>query len=296
MSPRVLNFGSINIDHSYRLARFPQPGETVPSLEYRCGAGGKGFNQSIALARAGAHVHHLGAVGQDGLWLKAKLHAESVNVQHLQIADQATGHAIIQVDDNGQNTIVLFAGTNQSIASQSLFEAIATMRSGDWFLCQNETNGIDAALRAARATAMTVCFNPAPMTSAVTKLPLDCVDLLFVNETEGAGLTDVTEPEAILDALLTRWPHLAVVLTLGARGAIYANSGIRLYQRAPAVIAVDTTAAGDTFIGYFIAEMIATSDPAGALRLACQAAALSVSRPGAADSVPKRDEVRRIDS
>lgn len=289
--PRVINLGSINIDHVYQVPHFVRPGETLSSTGYHRGAGGKGFNQSIALARAGQLVSHLGALGGDGGWLREKLVAEHVDTRHLHASVEPTGHAIIQVIPAGQNSIVLHGGANHSISSSALAAAFDDATSGDWLLTQNETNSVAQALSAARARGLKICLNPAPFTPAVATFPFECVDLLILNEIEGADLSGQTIPSAILDTLLSRWPHLAIVLTLGSDGAIYATRETRFQAPALRVRAVDTTAAGDTFIGYFLAAMLSGQRPQTALELAARAAAITVTRPGAADSIPFAGEL-----
>ena len=283
---RVINLGSINIDHVYQVPHFVRPGETLASASYHRGAGGKGFNQSIALARAGQAVCHLGALGEDGAWLREKLAAEHVDTRHLHASTEPTGHAIIQVIPAGQNSIVLHAGANHYIPPAALDSAFADATPSDWLLTQNETTSVPEALRAARARGLRVCLNPAPFTPAVVTFPFECVDLLVLNETEGTDLSGQTAAAAILDALLTRWPHLAIVLTLGADGAIHATRETRVQVPAKRVHVIDTTAAGDTFIGYFLAAQLSGQAPRDALERATRAAAITVTRPGAADSIP----------
>lgn len=292
-APRVCNLGSINLDHVYRVPHFVRPGETLASTGYHCGAGGKGFNQSIALARAGLDVSHLGAIGADGVGLRDKLAAEGVATHHLHTRSGPTGHAIIQVEPGGQNSIVLHAGANHSIASDWIASALAELSPGDWLLTQNETNAVAETLRAARAAGLKTCLNPAPITPEVADYPLDCVDLLVVNETEGRDLSGATTPDKILDALLSRWPALAIVMTLGAEGARYADRNGRCSVTAQRVTAVDTTAAGDTFLGYFLAGLLHDQTPAEALRRATLASAITVARHGAADSIPSLAEFKQ---
>lgn len=290
-APSVINLGSINIDHVYHVPHFVRPGETLASTGYHRGAGGKGFNQSIALARAGQPVRHLGAIGPDGAWLREKLAAEHVDTRHLLASAEPTGHAIIQIVPAGQNSILLHAGANHAIPPAALASAFAFAAPGDWLLTQNETNSVPEALRAARARGLKVCLNPAPITPAVASFPFECVDLLVLNETEGADLSGQTTPAAILDTLLGRWPQLTIVLTLGSDGAIHATRETRTQVPAQRVHAVDTTAAGDTFLGYFLATLLSGHPPHTALERATRAAALAVNRPGAADSIPYSNEL-----
>ncbi len=289
--PRILNFGSLNIDHVYRVPHFVQPGETLASLDYRRFAGGKGFNQAIALARAGAPVAMAGAVGSDGAWLRDALAAEGVNTVHLRTLDLPTGHAIIQVTPQGQNCIVLHGGANRGLSAVHMADALADFGPGDLLLLQNETNALPELLRAAKARGLTICLNPAPMEPAVCDYPLEAVDLFVLNEVEAAQLVGPHAAEALLAAVCRRFPRAEVVLTLGAAGALACAAGVTVRAAAPRVQAVDTTAAGDCFIGYLLAARLRGVDLAEALAEACIAAAISVTRPGAADSIPRRSEV-----
>lgn len=292
MKPRILNLGSVNIDWGYRVEHFVRPGETLAAGQPAQGAGGKGLNQSIALARAGADVLHVGRIGEDGLWLKHRLRDNGVDVTLLDLdRETPTGHAVIQITPSGENAILLHAGSNRQVSAEQIDHAIGRMSPGDHFLCQNETSGIAEALTAARARGLVVWFNPAPFDATVPDLPLHCVDWLVLNETEGAGLSGRCEPGAIITTLRERLPGTRIVLTLGKDGVICADGGQTHRATPPPVQAVDTTAAGDTFIGYLAAAVMAGRSTPDALALASRAAALSVSRPGAAESIPHRQEV-----
>ena len=288
---RILNFGSLNIDHVYRVPHFVQPKETLSSLDYRRFAGGKGFNQSIALARAGAAVSHAGCIGPDGLWLRDMLTAAGADVTHLKVVETPTGHAIINVAPDGQNSIVLYGGANQTVTSADARQAIASFSAGDTLLLQNEISAIPEIMRLAHAAGLRIVLNPAPMDARIAGYPLEMVSTLLLNEIEGAQLAGVEKPDAILQILRKRFPKMTIVLTLGADGVLASDGGPILRVAAPRVRAVDTTAAGDTFTGYFLAEQVRGADLETSLRTACKAAAISVTRPGAADSIPTRAEV-----
>lgn len=288
---KVLNVGSLNVDHVYRVPHIVRPGETLAGTEYCRFAGGKGANQSVALARAGAEVFHVGQVGPESVWLRERLADEGVNVDQVRVADGPGGHAIIQVDPGGQNSIVLFGGANQRIGDEHLTTALTAAQPGDILLVQNETNGTAGAIAAAHRAGLRVCFNPAPMSEDVLAFPLDCVDLFVLNEHEAEGLSGESDPERALDALAEGHPQAAVCLTLGARGARYRDAEVDMHCAARTVKAVDTTAAGDTFIGFLLAGLVRGVSPADALQTACAAAALSVTRAGAMDSIPRRAEL-----
>lgn len=290
------NFGSINLDHVYRVPHLVRPGETLASHDYRVGLGGKGANQSLAMAKAGGHVCHWGRLGRQDAWARDILSRAGVDVSHVALVDAPSGHAIIQVDDRAENAIILFPGANHGFRRADLNELVAATQPGDWLLTQNECLGLDKLFPLAGDHGLKIAFNPAPMTEDVLKLPLTRCQLVFVNRTEAAGITGLTPDaggEALLDALVTRLPATEVVLTLGGEGAWYQQGNRRLHQPALSVKAVDTTGAGDTFIGYFMAALQAQLPIDACLKRASIAAALAVQRPGAAESIPNCDEVER---
>lgn len=288
---KVLVFGSLNIDHTYQLPHFLRPGETLASTGYRFCAGGKGLNQAIALARAGQEVWMAGGIGKDGLFLRELLEAEGVNTALLQVTDTPTGHAIIQVDPQGGNAILLYGGANQCVTMDRVHHALAQCQPGDLVLLQNEINLVPEIIRACKAQGLQVALNPSPATPSIKDWPLHLVDWLLLNEVEGGDLTGFAEPAAILDALLTQYPACRIVLTLGAEGAIYADAQQRVFQEAMQVKTVDTTAAGDTFTGYFLHAALSGHTMKEALLWATCAAALAVGRRGASASIPYASEV-----
>lgn len=288
---KIFNFGSLNIDHVYAVERFVQPGETIASLEYQRFCGGKGGNQSVALAYAGAHVCHVGRVGADGEWLKERLAESGVDVSHIATGSEPTGHAIIQVSRQGENSIIVFGGANRTLREADVDLVLEAAATSDYVLTQNETNCVDILLDEAWKKGLFTVFNPAPITASVRGYPLDKVNLFILNETEGKSLTGKSTPDDILAALLQRYPHSGVVLTLGSRGAQYRDKEMAISVPAEKVESVDPTAAGDTFIGYFLAELSKGSAIEYCLKLACKASAICVQIPGAADSIPKRSDV-----
>ena len=288
---KLLVFGSLNIDHTYRLPHLVRPGETLASAAYRRSEGGKGFNQAAALACAGQEVFFAGAMGPDGLCLKEYLQTLQVRTDFLRTLDAPTGHAIIQVDEAGQNAIILFGGTNVIITQDMIDEVLAGFDAGDWLLMQNEISCGDYLIHAAHARGMHVVLNPSPMSPELLTWPLEKVEWLILNEVEGGDVTGQRDPDAILDELLRRYPACHVVLTLGADGSVYADARQRIRQAAIPADAIDTTAAGDTFTGYFLQSFLQDGDVSAALRKASHAAAIAVSRPGASRSIPRMEEV-----
>jgi ribokinase len=284
----IVNFGSINLDFVYRVERLVAPGETIQTLSQQRFAGGKGFNQSIALARAGAGVRHVGRVGEDGRWLVEMLAEEGVETGDIEYATTPTGHAIIQVDERGENSILVHGGANRELTRDAIVRVCGTLGAEDWVLLQNETNAPASVIELAAQKGSKIVFNPSPVDGSVLELPLGGVDTFLINSVEGRALSGEIEPGRMLDAMQERYPNAATVLTLGDRGALYARNSIRLKVGAESVQAVDTTGAGDTFAGYWLAEMALGGDPERALHLACRAAADCVGRPGAAVSIPRR--------
>ena len=288
---RIINFGSINLDFVYPVEQFAQPGETIKALSLERFAGGKGFNQSIALARAGLTPTHIGQVGEDGRGLVEQLQDEGVDIRHIEVGNVPTGHAIIQVDSSGENSIIVYGGANVALSASHLEEACSTLESDDWVLIQNEINGLEKVIRLASDRGSRIVFNPSPMEDDLLDLPLERIDTFLINRSEGEALSGESAPERIIQALKSRFPEATLVLTLGAQGVLYSDKQQEIQVDAHPVETVDTTGAGDTFAGYFLASLFQGSAPEEALQRACRAAALCVSRPGAAASIPSQDEI-----
>ena len=288
----VFNFGSINIDHVYSVPHFVQPGETLSSKDYQSILGGKGANQSVALAKAENDVFHVGAIGSSDAAFIAQMKSAGVNCSHIrEISDVASGHAIIQVTPDAENSIILFGGANQTLSHDHIATALATAKQGDWVLLQNETNAIADIIDKAHELGLNIAFNPAPMTESVKSLPLQKLSLLVVNEIEAEQLTGFNDIEKIKQALLAAYPSTNFVVTLGKQGAWYINQETSAFCEAFKVKAVDTTAAGDTFIGFFLAAFQRQESAEEALRYASAASALAVTKAGAAPSIPSVKEV-----
>jgi len=296
--PKLVNLGSLCIDHVYRVPAFTGPGETVSSLTHEVFPGGKGLNQSIAAARAGIDVVHVGCVGEDGGWLTDTLSAEGIDVSGLRVAEGASGHAMIQVNESGENAIVIFGGTNRTLARDDMETALARVERGDWLMLQNEINDLDLVLRLAGERGCQVAFNVAPVDGREAGYDLSCVGLLIVNEIEASALagTDATGDDwsGVMAALGERAPKAAIVLTLGADGLVYRDeTGLTTFP-AYAVTAVDETAAGDAFIGFLMGSLIQGESMESALRMGSAAGALAVTQAGAASSLPAVADVRLL--
>lgn len=292
---RILNFGSLNIDFVYDVDHFVRPGETISSRALGTYPGGKGLNQSIALARAGASVVHAGQVGEDGRFLVELLEESGVDASLTRVSTELrTGNAIIQRDAEGNNCIILYGGANQDISSELTDELLSQMQPEDWLLLQNEVNGLAHIVRAGKARGMKVVLNPSPANEALEEVDLAAVDLFVLNEVEAAqlaGLDEAADAGELVGALGRRFPTAEIVLTLGEEGSVLAIGDVLLRQEAFSVPVVDTTAAGDTFTGYLLAGMLAGERPEVFMRRASAASALAVTRPGAAVSIPRSDEV-----
>lgn len=287
---RVLNFGSLNIDYVYQVDHFVQPGETMSSLSLQVNCGGKGLNQSVALARAGVEVWHAGCIGPEGEFLRDKLISAGVNTTFVRQMEGSTGHAIIQVDRSGQNSILLYDGANSRITEPFVDEVLEHFGPGDVVLLQNETSCVGYIMDRAAERGMRIALNAAPANEKLNDLPLEKLSWLLVNEVEGAFLAGTEDPEEIARVLTARYPATMLVLTLGTQGSLAAMGEMRVRMPARTVKAVDTTAAGDTFTGYFLRGVLDERSLEESLGLAAAASALAVTREGAADAVPAYDE------
>lgn len=292
---RIITLGSLNLDFTYQLPKPLEVGETLSSLSYRCGAGGKGANQSIAAARAGAEVYHAGRIGSDGTLLRRTLADSGVRLDFLEEVETPTGHAVVLINDAGDNSIVLYGGANRTIDDAFIDRVTSAAKPGDILLLQNEITNIDHAMEAGKKAGMRVAFNFAPFDPKLApELPLSLCDYLFLNRIEAGGIAGKSDVEEILETLARRYPETELVLTLGPEGAVALTpAGQRFHADSPRVEVVETTAAGDTFIGYYLAGILDGLKPGKALERACRAAALCCSRAGAAESIPTRADLDR---
>lgn len=288
---KILNIGSINIDKTYTVDHFVQPGETLTSENLEVFCGGKGLNQSIALAAAGATVSHLGAVGTDGDFLIKVMQDRGVDTSTVHKTEVLSGHAIIQVNKEGQNCIILSSASNHLLQKEWIEEALKDYNEGDWILLQNETNCLEEAMREAASRKINIAFNPSPMDERVLSLPLELVTCFLINELEGEALSGEKGKDKILDKLLTDYPKAKFVLTLGRNGSYYADSTGRIYQPCFPCKVVDTTGAGDTFTGFFLANSVKGIPPANCMLFATMASTIQISRNGTSVAIPSNDEV-----
>lgn len=286
MSAMIFNFGSINVDHVYRVAEMPAPGETLMAGSYQKLLGGKGINQSIAIARAGQVPVHIGAVGRDDGWTMEQVKSFGVDTTLIARSAHPTGHAVIYVDDAGENQIVIFGGANQDLQPAQIEEAFGTCAGADhWVLVQNETNLLADIVDQAKSAGFRIAYSAAPFVADTVAELIDKIDLLAVNEIEaqetarllGVAVSDIAVPE--------------LLITRGSKGVEFHSHGDARHQPAFQVEAVDTTGAGDTFLGSFLAHHCHGIEITQSLRYASAASALQVTRPGAAIAIPAREEV-----
>jgi len=291
---RILNFGSLNIDTVYSLPHIVMPGETIAAEQIDWFCGGKGLNQSVALARAGCTVYHAGKIGRDGVMLRQELQNNSIHCDFLMEGDTHTGNALIQRSANGENCIILYGGANQAVTTDEIDEVLTHFGPEDILVVQNEISHVRYLLKAAAEKKLKIALNPSPMDDALKQLPLAGITWLIINEIEGAQLTGKEAPDDILNVLLTRYEHLQIVLTLGGKGSMYASRNERFTQAAYTVQPVDTTGAGDTFLGYFVGLTALGYDTRHAMQTASAASALAVSVAGAVPSIPAIKTVRQF--
>lgn len=288
---KILSYGSLNTDIVYSVPHFVAPGETIAASGVQRYPGGKGLNQSVALARAGADVCHGGKLAPDGAWLLAFLRDSGADTGLVLQNGSATGTAVIQVTPQGENAIIIDHGANFEITESEIDRTLEPFGEGDLLVLQNEINDIETIMQKAAARGMRLALNPSPVDEALLGMDLGSVHYLILNEIEGRAFTGSGEPDEICRRLLAKYPDMRVVLTLGGDGIRYADAAQTLRQPAFRVNAVDTTAAGDTFTGFFLAAVTDGAPVSDALRLAAKAAAIAVTRRGAAASIPTLQEV-----
>ena len=288
---RVLNIGSLNIDYVYTVDHIILPGETESTGSRNIFLGGKGLNQSCALAKAGVEVYHGGLIGEDGKMFLDACKEYGVHDDFIRIVDGPSGHTIIQIDKNAQNSILLFGGANQKMTTEFIDEVLSHFGSDDILLLQNEVNLLPYIVDKAYEKGMQIALNPSPFNEKLDSVDMKKISIFLLNEVEGFQLTGETDPEAILAKLRQLFPHARILLTLGKDGAVYQDAQQKVFQPIFPVKAVDTTAAGDTFTGYFLAGLSQGISMEEVLLISAKASSIAVSRPGAVPSIPWREEV-----
>ena len=286
----IFNLGSINVDHIYKLPHFPSGGETVPSVDYDIGLGGKGINQSIAAVNAGGSVVHIGSIGSESKWILKMLQDLHLETNHIEFSNKTTGHAIIYLDENAENTIVLHAGANHDFQLLNIERSLAKSQEGDWLLLQNETNLGYEAVNYARSRGLKIAYSAAPFDCQKTEELLPFCDLLVLNEVEAWQCkSNIENFGSLTDSII-------FIVTRGEMGATcYLNGDISTIP-ALSVAVVDTTGAGDTFLGFLLAAIDNGLELQPALNLASVAAAIQITRGGAVKAIPLLKEVEEFTS
>ena len=288
---KVLNIGSMNLDLVYSVDHIVQPGETEASVSMNTFLGGKGMNQSVALAKAGVEVYQGGMIGEDGQPFLDACAEYGVRADFIRKVEGKSGHAVIQIDKNAQNCILLYGGANQMLTERYVDEVLEHFTAGDILLLQNEVNLLPYIVDKAYEKGMQIALNPSPFNEKLSKVDMTKISIFLLNEVEGNQVTGLTVPEEIIVKMQELYPHAKIVLTLGKDGAVYAEGEKRFFQPIFPVKAVDTTAAGDTFTGYFLAGLAEGMAIPEILKMSAKASSIAVSRPGAVPSIPYRDEV-----
>lgn len=293
---KVLCFGSLNIDYTYKVDHFVKKGETLSSGSLQVFSGGKGLNQSIALARAGAETYHAGSIGEDGRFLLEQLQDAGVDTRYVTVLETVrTGNAIIQNDKEGDNCILLYGGANQALTTDQADAVLEHFRKGDFLVLQNEINELAYIMERAHERGMKIVLNPSPMDEKIQGLPLGYVDYFMLNEIEASQIlgqeTRGAEGVDLAKGILDRFADSAVVLTMGEHGSVYMDSSETITQPVYPAETVDTTAAGDTFTGFFIGGILRGLTIRQAMDMASKAASIVVTRRGAAPSIPDLQEV-----
>lgn len=288
---KVLNIGSMNLDYVYQVDHIVKPGETISSGGMNIFLGGKGMNQSIALAKAGVDVYHGGMIGEDGQPFLDACKEYGVKADYIRKVSGKTGHTIIQIDKEAQNCILLFGGANQMLTEAYIDEVLAGFEEGDILLLQNEVNNVAYMVDKAYDKGMQIALNPSPFDDKLDAVDMSKISIFLLNEIEGGQITGLSDPEEILADMCKRFPHAKIVLTLGSDGAVYAEEGKTYHQPIFKVQAVDTTAAGDTFTGYFLAGLVEGMPVEQILKMSAKASSIAVTRQGAVPSIPYRKEV-----
>ncbi|PHV69537.1 ribokinase [Sporanaerobium hydrogeniformans] len=289
---KVLNFGSLNIDYVYKVDHMIREGETLSSSGMEVFLGGKGFNQSVALVKAGVPVYHAGMIGEEGKIFLDACEEYGISSKFIKTIEGKNGHTIIQVDKNGQNCIMLYGGSNRSLTKDFIDEVLSYFGEEDYILLQNEVNHLDYIIEKAYERGIKIVLNPSPLDSYLETCDLNKITYFMMNEIEGEQITGEKEANKILDKMMQMYPESKVILTLGSAGSLYQDKENFFEQGIFKTKVVDTTAAGDTFTGYFVSAIISGKSIPDALKMSAMAASITVSREGASPSIPTLDEVK----
>ena len=284
---KILNFGSINKDFFYSVNDFVQPGETISSITYNIKIGGKGLNQSVGISKAGQKIYHAGIINRDDTFILDKLKKWNINCENILLSNNPTGHAIIQVDKKGENSIIIHGGANHDINIKFIKSVLSKFDSGDILVLQNEINNLKEIIDRAHHKKMKIVFNPAPFNNEILSYDLNKISTLILNQTEGEALSKEKKPDGILKVLNSKFNNTEIILTLGEKGSLYSFKDELLKIKAHKLDTVDTTGAGDTFIGYYVAGIASKMNKKDNLNRASEAAAIATTKLGAAESIPR---------
>jgi ribokinase len=284
---KILNFGSINKDFFYSVNDFVRPGETISSNTYEIKIGGKGLNQSVAISKAGIKVYHAGIINEDDTFIIDQLKSWKINCDNILLSNNPTGHAIIQVNKKGENSIIIHGGANHDFNLKSILSILSKFESGDILLLQNEINNIEEIIDRAYHKKMRIIFNPAPFNKKILSFDLNKINTLILNQSEGEGLSNKRNSKEILKNLNNNFKNTEIILTLGENGSLYSFRDELIEIRAHNVKTIDTTGAGDTFIGYYVAGVASKMNKKDNLERASMAAAITTTKLGGAESIPR---------
>lgn len=291
---KIIVIGSFNLDYVFNVNRFVLPKETYHSNDMEIHYGGKGFNQAVALGRSYPEVYFAANINEKESYIKNVLKDNHVNSQFVRPVSSPTGMAFIQVNQEGENCILLNKGANFRFDFEQFVEILSKFNEGDTLVLQNEINKLDKLIELAHKRNLKIALNPSPFNDSILNLPLNKLDYLFINEVEGTALTKENEIDRILNKCSELMPKCEVILTLGTVGACVIKKGLVVKQEAYKVETIDTTGAGDTFTGFYLASRVQDKSINDSLKIATVASALSVTKKGAMDSIPQMDEVLKI--
>ena len=297
MAAKLVNLGSLCVDYVYSVPNIAREGETVSSLGVEQFPGGKGLNQSISASLAGARVKHYGSVGPDGNLLLNALQEADVDTSGISVSDHNSGQAFIQVDSEGRNAIVIEGGSNRKITKPLIEKALDDLEEGDWLLLQNEINDLDWIIDEGARRGARIALNLAPVDSRIESYPLAKLSLLIVNRVEAQSVAGREQiGDALARSVSALLPETVVLLTEGKEGSILIDPVSQSATKTGSfeIDVVDETAAGDAFVGYFMAGLVENKDLTTSLIEASAAGALAVSSHGAATSIPARQNVEEL--
>lgn len=282
---RIFNLGSINVDHLYQVNRLPEPGETLSSRGYLVNMGGKGLNISVAAHRSGADVRHVGLVGAGDHSVREMISDLGLGDQLIKDVQAPTGHAIIYLDDQSENCIVIHGGANHCFSEETIRSSLCHAKANDWLVIQNETNANEIGIRVARDLGMKIALVAAPFDAATMPAQIERVDLVSMNQAE----KELFEASVSKSVKAIEGPEF--LITYGKSGATFLSGATEIHLDSHCVDALDTTGAGDTFFGVFLANYVSGMSPDISLERANAAGALMVQRKGAASVIPTKADI-----